>query len=232
MHNRLHLTFEFAPWRLSGVVYGNLLNDPAALAALGSAVDAPPYKAPPKAPILYVKPRNTLAISGSAVVVPADAQALEIGAALGIVIGRTACRVSADDAIDHVGGWCLVADLSVPHDSFYRPGVRFKALDGSCLIGPEVVPRSALPDPDALRIRVAVDGKPLHTATTAGMRRTVVQLLQDVSDFMTLQAGDILLLGVAAGAPRIGAGHGFVIDAAGLGRLEGRLIDAQQKDAA
>ncbi|MEO8122735.1 MAG: fumarylacetoacetate hydrolase family protein, partial [Burkholderiales bacterium] len=85
-----HSRFEFAPWRLSGVVYGTLLNDPAALAALGDAASAPPYKAPPSAPVLYLKPRNTLRGSGALVEVPIDAGEFEIGAALGIVIGRVA----------------------------------------------------------------------------------------------------------------------------------------------
>lgn len=224
--------FEFSPWRLSGVIYGTLLNDPAALAALGESVDAPPYKAPPKAPALYLKPRNTLATSGACFTVPAEAEAIEIGAALGIVIGRSACRVSAATAMDHVAGWTLVADLSIAHDSFYRPSVRLKARDGSCLIGPQVVPRSALPDPDSLEIGVAVDGKPVHTARTAGMRRSVAELLQDVSDFMTLHPGDVLLLGVSAGAPRVGAAHSFTIEAVGLGCLEGRLVAEPAKEAA
>jgi 5-oxopent-3-ene-1,2,5-tricarboxylate decarboxylase/2-hydroxyhepta-2,4-diene-1,7-dioate isomerase len=216
--------FDFAPWRLSGVVYGTLLNDPAALAALGDAVYAPPYKAPPVAPVLYLKPRNTLAASGSAVVVPADAGELEIGAALGLVIGRSACRVHAADASAFVAGWTLVADLSVPHESLYRPNVRCRARDGSCLVGPRVVPRAALVDPDALEITVAVDGRSVHRTRTAGMLRPVAQLLQDVTEFMTLHPGDILMLGVAAGAPRVGAGHAFTIEAPGVGRLEGRLV--------
>ena len=49
---------DAAPWRLSGVVYGTLLNDPATLAELGDAVHAAPYKAPPRAPVLYLKPRK------------------------------------------------------------------------------------------------------------------------------------------------------------------------------
>ena len=83
----------FPPYRLSGVVYGCLLNHRPALAALGEAVNAAPYKAAPKAPVLYVKPRNTLAGDGATVCVPTDATELELGAALGLVIGRTACRV-------------------------------------------------------------------------------------------------------------------------------------------
>lgn len=219
-----HCRFEFAPWHLSGVVYGTLLNDPAALAALGDAASAAPYKAPPTAPVMYLKPRNTQCSSGTSVEVPSDAGEFEIGAALGIVIGRAACRVRASDAAAHIAGWTLMADLSVPHASFYRPSVRFKARDGSCLVGPRVVPAAALADPDALSMQITVDGKLVHVARTGGMRRPVAQLLQDVTEFMTLQPGDILMLGVAAGAPRCAAGQNFAIECPAIGKLEGRLV--------
>ncbi|MFZ9677497.1 MAG: fumarylacetoacetate hydrolase family protein [Quisquiliibacterium sp.] len=215
---------DAAPWRLSGVVYGTLLNDPATLAELGDAVHAAPYKAPPRAPVLYLKPRNTLTQSGAALEVPADVGELEIGAALGIVIGRTACRVSQADALAHVGGWMLVADLCVPHRAFYRPSVRLRARDGSCVLGPRVVPRDAIVDPDALELAVSVDDLAVQTVRTATMSRSVARLLQDVTEFMTLRPGDLLLLGLAAGAPRARAGQRFAIEAPQLGRLTGELV--------
>jgi 5-oxopent-3-ene-1,2,5-tricarboxylate decarboxylase / 2-hydroxyhepta-2,4-diene-1,7-dioate isomerase len=218
------LDFPMPPWRLSGVVYGTLLNDAAALAALGAAASQPPYKAPPKAPVLYVKPRNTLAASGSRIEVPADAGAFEIGAALGLVIGRTACRVSAAQAMSFVAGCVLVADLSVPHDSYYRPSIRFKARDGSCLIGPQVLACASVADPGAVQLHVSIDGQRVHGASLAGAVRPAAQLLADVTDFMTLQPGDLLLLGVAAGAPQARAGQQFAIEAEGLGRLQGHLV--------
>jgi 5-oxopent-3-ene-1,2,5-tricarboxylate decarboxylase/2-hydroxyhepta-2,4-diene-1,7-dioate isomerase len=61
------IPFDVVPYRLSGTVYGTLLNHRSAIAALGEAVNQPPYNAPPKAPVLYIKPRNTLAASGSQV---------------------------------------------------------------------------------------------------------------------------------------------------------------------
>lgn len=216
--------FEFAPWRLSGVVYGTLLNDPRALAALGAAASAPPYKAPPQAPVLYLKPRNTLRAGGAAVELPADGTEFEIGAALGIVIARDACRVRAADAAAFIAGWTLVADLSLPQASLYRPNVRFKALDGTCLIGPRVVPATALAEPDALEMQVSIEGQVVHRARTGGMLRPVAQLLQDVTAFMTLAPGDILMTGVAAGAPCCGAGQRFAIDCAAIGALEGRVV--------
>ncbi len=217
------LDLDFAPWRLSGVVVGTLLNDPASVAALGDAVNAPPYKAPPRAPVLYVKPRNTLATDGAVVAVPADAGRLVIGASLGMVIGRSACRVAADRALDFVAGWVLVADLCVPHSNLYRPNVRLRARDGSCLLGP-AVPRQAVVDPASLQFRVTVGDRPTHVARTSGRTRPVAQLLQDVTEFMTLHAGDVLMLGTSAGAPAGQIGESFAIDCDGLGRLQGHLV--------
>jgi len=222
-------TFSFAPYRLSGTVYGVLLNHAPALAALGDAVNAAPYKAPPKAPVLYVKPRNTLAGPGATMAVPHGVQALRIGANLGVVIGRTACRISAARALDFVAGYAIVDDLSVPHDSWYRPAVRHNARDGSCVIG-AVVARQQVPDPDALAVQVSVDGT-LAQATTTGQRiRPLAQLLADVTDFMTLAPGDIVLLGTSLGAPAARAGQRITIEIEGLGRLEHGLSAAAAHD--
>lgn len=217
------LAFDFAPWRLSGQVVGVLLNHRPALAALGDAVQAAPYKAPPRAPVLYLKPRNTQVPHGSTVRVPADAPALEVGANLGLVIGRTACQVAPADALAHVAGLVLVADLSVPHASFYRPSVRHKARDGFCPLGPQVWPLQAVAAVDDLHLQVAVDGQVVHHASTGDRVRAAAALLADVSAFMTLSPGDVLLLGTAAGAPLVAAGHGVRISAPGLGDLSFQL---------
>jgi 5-oxopent-3-ene-1,2,5-tricarboxylate decarboxylase / 2-hydroxyhepta-2,4-diene-1,7-dioate isomerase len=226
-----YLPFDAPPHRLSGVVVGTLMNHAAALAALGRATDEAPYKAPPRGPILYVKPRNTLAASGAEVAVPRSCEQLEIGASLGLVIGRSACRVAEGDALAHLAGCTLVADLGVAHESYYRPQVRFKALDGSCLIGPRVVGRARLGDPDQLALCVRVDGEVVHTTSTAGMIRPAARLVADVSEFMTLRPGDVLMLGVALGAPRARAGQSFAIECARIGRLDGRLVAERAEPA-
>jgi 5-oxopent-3-ene-1,2,5-tricarboxylate decarboxylase/2-hydroxyhepta-2,4-diene-1,7-dioate isomerase len=216
-------SFAFAPYHLSGTVYGTLMNDPQALVALGDSVHQAPYKAPPKAPVLYVKPRNTLTGAGATLALPAGWDALEIGATLGLVIGRTACRVSVNDALTYVAGYTIVADVSLPHDSFYRPSIRFKARDGFCPIGP-VMPASAVAHPNALGVRVYLDGQLAQATTTAGRVRAAAQLLAAVTDFMTLQPGDILMLGVSAGAPQARAGQRVAIEIDGLGRLENTVV--------
>jgi len=219
------------PWRLSGVVYGALLNHAPALAALGDAVNAAPYKAPPRAPVLFVKPPNTLLAAGRAVAAPDDGDAWQVGVSLGIVIGRTACRVREAAANTVIAGYTMVVDFSVPHESFYRPSVRFKARDASCYIGPRVVAASDVASPDSLAITVSIDGLAVQQTSTANMQRPVARLLADVTDFMTLAPGDVLMLGVPLGAPLARAGQRVSAEIAGIGRYE-TAIAASAKVAA
>jgi 5-oxopent-3-ene-1,2,5-tricarboxylate decarboxylase/2-hydroxyhepta-2,4-diene-1,7-dioate isomerase len=206
-----------------GTVYGTLLNHREALAALGDQVNVAPYKAPPKAPIMYIKPRNTWAKSGDAVHVPSDVHELQMGATLGLVIGRTACKVSVADALDHVAGFLVMNDISVPHDSFYRPSMRFKCRDGSCPMG-AYASRDAVANPDALAVTVAIDGVVVQRTDTGGRVRSVAQLLADVTEFMTLHPGDVLSIGVAANAPLAHAGQRVTIAIEGVGQLENVLL--------
>lgn len=215
---------EFAPWRLSGTVIGVLMNHAPALAALGDAVNAAPYKAPPKAPVLYLKPRNTHCGPGARVALPMDVPEVEIGAALGLVIGRTACKVAEAEALEHVAGLTIVADLCVPHESVYRPSVRQRARDGFCPIGPRVWPLRPGLDVGAMTVRVAVDGAEVHRTTTGDRIRPAARLIADVSAFMTLSVGDVLMLGVCANAPRAGAGHAVAVAIDGLGELTFELV--------
>lgn len=218
------IAMDVTPYGLSGIVYGTLLNQRNALDALGAAASQPPYQAPPRAPVLYIKPRNTLNGPDGAVVLPADVPEFEAGATLGVVFARSACRVSARDALEVVAGYTIVNDFSVPHAEYYRPAVRFTARDGSCCMGPQVVARLRIADPDALDLRVYVDGQLAQQGSTRDLIRPVRQLIAEVTDFMTLQAGDLLLVGVPAGAPRVRAGQSVAVEIDGLGRLENAVV--------
>ncbi|PRH40044.1 2-hydroxyhepta-2,4-diene-1,7-dioate isomerase [Burkholderia vietnamiensis] len=208
-----------------GTVYGALLNQRSALDALGDAVHAPPYGRPPQAPVLYIKPANTHACDGAAVVVPAGVEALEIGASVAVVFSRRATRVPAEHAFDYLHGFTLASDVSIPHPDYYRPAVRFKCRDGFCPLGPAIVSAHALAlaDADAIALSVKIDGA-TAAASTATLIRPVRELIADVTAFMSFDAGDVLLLGVAGGAPRARAGSAIEIAAAGLGTLRHTLI--------
>lgn len=212
-------------------VVGLMLNDPAYLAELGPAASEPPYKAPPKAPVLYIKPANTYARSGSQVVLPADVSEVWVGACLGIQIGQRATAVKPESAADYIAGYRLVADLTVPHQTFYRPAIKQKCRDGFCPLG-EVSSASAVAHPDELEISVTVDNAPPWRTTTHDRVRSVAQALADVTEFMTLHAGDVLLLGIPANPPLARAGQEVQIHAEGFTPLSFTLVAAEKEKSA
>jgi 5-oxopent-3-ene-1,2,5-tricarboxylate decarboxylase/2-hydroxyhepta-2,4-diene-1,7-dioate isomerase len=203
-----------------GAVYGVLLNYRGALERF--AVSGAP--APPRAPVLFVKPANTWIAYGDAIPVPGDMESVEVGAAIGIVMGGTACRVAAVDALRLVAGYTIVNDISEPQAGFDRPPTRQRCRDGFCAIGPWIVPRHAVPSPDSLSLRVMINGVERAESTTANMIRSVAKLIADVSEFVTLSAGDILHTGIPQNTPRIGAGDRVRIEVDGIGALENRVV--------
>lgn len=209
---------------IRGAVYGTALNFRGALAALGAAVSAPPYQVPPRAPILYLKPRNTWVGHGAAVCVPDGHESVALGPTLGVLIGRSATRVSVAAALDHVAGYTVVNDLALPHGSYYRPAIAQQCRDGFCPIGPWVVEAAGIADPDALRIRAYVDDRLCLESSTAELIRPLPQLLCEISAFMTLRAGDLLLVGLPENLPLARAGERMTVEIEGLGRLENPLV--------
>lgn len=213
---------------LSGTVYGALLNHRPELLALGDAVNQPPYKSAPRAPVLAVMPRHTHADDGSVLVVPAGSEGLEVGVALGIVIGRVACRVPLHAALDFVAGYLVLGEVTLPMSGklaiHYRPGARLRARDGFCPLGPRVTPAQDFAAPDEQVMRVWVDGEVAQTTTTGDRLRGVAQLIVDVTEFMTLQPGDVLSLGRSHGAPLVRAGQQVVLQVEGLAPLHHRVV--------
>jgi 5-oxopent-3-ene-1,2,5-tricarboxylate decarboxylase / 2-hydroxyhepta-2,4-diene-1,7-dioate isomerase len=182
-----------------------------------------PHHRPPKFPVLYMKPANTWSIGGQSVALPDGVDEVDVGATLGVAFARTAARVSEAEALNFVAGYCIVNDVTIPHTSLLRPPLKQKCRDGFCPIGP-LVPASAVGAADALEIRSFVDGELRHTANTATLRRSVARLIADVSEFMSLAPGDLLLMGVPHGVPRARVGQRVAIEIDGLGRLENRLV--------
>ena len=209
---------------IRGTVYGTLLNHRDTMAALGDEVNAVPYKAPPKAPILYIKPRNTHVGNDDQVLVPSDATELQIGATLGVVIGRVASKVGLTDALTYVSGYTIVNDISVPHSSFYRPSMRFKCRDTFCPIGSAIVPAEKVKNPDNLAITVSIDGEVVQKTNTSDRIRSIAQLLVDVTEFMTLHPGDVLSIGISGSCPLAKVGQTVSIEIEGVGKLENHLV--------
>lgn len=211
-----------------GTVIGTLLNARPLLEALGNAVHEAPYKAPPQAPILYIKPANTVIADGAPVPLPHDIDEVEIGATLGIVIGRHASRVPVEHALDFVQGYVVVNDITVPHTSVYRPAIKQRCRDGFCPVGRWVIDRDQIADPDSLEVNVYLNGRLQAQCSTAGLVRNVARLIADVTEFMALSAGDVLLVGTLPNKngplPRARAGDHVAIEISGVGMLANPLV--------
>jgi 5-oxopent-3-ene-1,2,5-tricarboxylate decarboxylase/2-hydroxyhepta-2,4-diene-1,7-dioate isomerase len=200
-------------------VVGALLNFRGAWAAMEPAMHQEPHFKPPLHPVLYVKPANTWRANGDAIVLPAGVDEIEVGATLGVVMGASTSRVSEQDALDYVGGYMAVNDVTVPHTAILRPPIKQKCRDSFCPMGP-MVPSASVSDPGALVIRAYVNGELKATNTTANLVRPVARLIAEVTEFMTLEAGDVLLVGVPENVPRARAGDRVAVEIEGVGRVE------------
>lgn len=200
--------------KVSGTVFGVILNDNASLQKIGS-LDEAPYKGAPKAPVLYIKPASTVVGCGATVNLPQGAESVEVAATIGLVMGRAAGRLSSGNALDAVAGIVLAGDLSLPHASYYRPAIREKCFDGALPIS-SVKP---LADLASLVLTTEIDGQVVEQRSLADLVRAPARLLADVTEWMTLSQGDVLLVGVSYMAPQAKAGSSVRISAEGLGSL-------------
>jgi len=198
----------------TGTVYGVLLNFRAEVELLAAQMSQPPYKAPPKVPVLYVKTANTWSPHGSAIVVPAHVSEVEVGATIAMVIG-------ADGDVE---GFVPMNDLSIPHASFFRPPVRFKCVDGFLGIGPAMRDAQEVADPSEFRLELRINGELRQSLDFSQLVRNASQLLADVSEFMTLAHADVLMLGCDAGRPLARPGDRIEISAPGFETLANTLV--------
>ena len=123
--------------------------------------DQPPYKAPPQAPVLYIKPANTFSANGTTIALPVGVTEVEIGATVGMVM----------QSATEIAGYVLMNDLSIPHDSFFRPPVKFKCLDGFLCIGDRVRARNEAGDPAIFVLQVRINDELKQTVGDPLVRR-------------------------------------------------------------
>ena len=153
----------------------------------------------PDRPLLFAKWPNTLIASGEPIRIPAVCEHPDYEAELGVVIGRRASRVSADDALDFVRGYVVANDVS-GRDLQFADGqwVRGKSLDTFLPVG-DLVPASEVPDPQALPIRAILNGETMQDSSTANQIFGVAEVIAFVSQAITLEPGDLIITGTPAG---------------------------------
>ena len=167
-----------------GTVYGALLNFQQEWNLRAPQMSEAPHKGAPKAPVLFIKTANTFKASGDSIAIPSAVADVDIGANLAWVFGPDAKPVAC----------VLVNDVSIPHESYYRPPVKFKCVDGFLGVGAKALAIAQVKT-DAVVITVKVNGQVVQRVNYADTVRKSQTLLADISEFMTFQEGDVLLLG-------------------------------------
>ena len=118
----------------------------------------------------------------------------------------------------------VLADVRIPHESLFRPPVKFNCLDGFLGIGDRIRARNEAGDPAVFKLEVRVNGELKQTVRFSQLVRPADKLLADVSEFMTLGEGDMLMLGCDAGRPRAKVGDRIQISMPALGTLSNTLV--------
>lgn len=158
-------------------------------------------KAPPDEPILFMKATNAVVGPNDDIEIPRGSTKTDWEVELGVVIGKRAKYVSEAEALNHVVGYCVVNDVSERAFQSERGGqwTKGKSHDTFGPIGPWLVTREEVPDPQKLALWLDVDGVRRQTGTTATMIFGVAHLVSYISQFMTLEPGDIIATGTPPG---------------------------------
>jgi 2-keto-4-pentenoate hydratase/2-oxohepta-3-ene-1,7-dioic acid hydratase in catechol pathway len=155
----------------------------------------------PSEPIMFMKATTAICGPDDEVLIPRGSEKTDWEVELGVVIGTTARYVAEEDALSHVAGYCVVNDVSERAFQTERGGqwVKGKSADTFGPTGPWLVTRDEVPDPQALKMWLDVDGERRQDGSTATMVFGVAHLVSYCSQFMTLAPGDIISTGTPPG---------------------------------
>ena len=160
----------------------------------------------PPEPLFFIKAPSAICGPNDPIVAPRGAAKLDYEVELAVVIGRDARYVDEADSMRHVAGYCIVNDVSERAFQLERGGTttKGKSADSFGPVGPWLVTADEIRDPQTLQLWTTVNGERRQDGSTANMVFTVRSLVAYVTQFMSLQAGDVISTGTPAGV-----GHGY-----------------------
>jgi 2-keto-4-pentenoate hydratase/2-oxohepta-3-ene-1,7-dioic acid hydratase in catechol pathway len=187
----------------------------------------------PSEPIVFSKATTCISGPNDDIMLPRDSTKTDWEVELGVVIGTTARYVEKERALAHVAGYCVINDISERNFQLERGSQwdKGKGCDTFGPIGPWLVTRDEVPDPQALDMWLDLNGEPMQRGNTRTMVFGVAQLVSYVSQFMTLLPGDIITTGTPPGVgmgkkPQryLKAGDRMTLGIAGLGEQRQRVV--------
>ena len=183
--------------------------------------------AKPTEPIIFSKASSALSGPDDPVIIPRGAQKGDWEAELGVVIGKPALYVSEAEALGHVAGYCVINDVSERSFQIERGGqwIKGKSAPSFGPVGPWLVTPDEVPDPQALRLSLTLNGEVMQSSSTADMIFGVAEIISHMSQFMELRPGDVIATGTPEGVgmgmkpPRfLKPGDVMELEVEGLGR--------------
>lgn len=195
----------------------------------------------PEEPYLFTKFRSSVIGDGDPILVPRISKMADWEVELAVIIGRRGKYISRGDAMSYVAGYAIANDVSFRDLQFPRGWpeklsrhgmnwVKGKALDGAFPLGPWLVTRDEIPDPQNLRISLSVDGVQRQDSTTGDMIFGVGELIEYASSGLTLLPGDVISTGTPSGvayysgAPFLKDGDTVVCEIEGIGKLQNPVV--------
>ena len=156
----------------------------------------------PHWPVVFMKASSAVVGPGAAIRIPAVSDQVDYEVELAVVIGKPAREVPAHHAMDCVGGYTILNDVSVRDYQKVKGGGQWilgKSFDTHCPMGPWIVTADEIPDPHALAIECTVSGERLQSGCTSAMLRRIPELIEYISACMTLEPGDVIATGTPPG---------------------------------
>jgi 2-keto-4-pentenoate hydratase/2-oxohepta-3-ene-1,7-dioic acid hydratase in catechol pathway len=178
----------------------------------------------PAEPLVFLKPPSSLNAHGGAIVYPKISELVSYEGEVGVVIGKRARFVAAKDADEYVAGYTIVNDVTA-RDLQKKDGqwTRGKGFDTFCPVGPWVVPKEEV-EFGSLRVRTLVDGAVKQDGPVTDMIFSVGAIIEFVTQFMTLEPGDLIATGTPPGVGPIEPGSRVTIEIPGIGILENFVV--------
>jgi len=155
----------------------------------------------PKEPIIFMKATSAICDPNDDIIIPKNSTKSDWEVELGVIIGKEAKYISEDQSQDHIAGYCVVNDLSERDFQLEHCGqwVKGKSCDTFGPIGPYLVTKEEIPDPQNLKMWLDVNDQRMQNGSTSTMVYGVNYLVSYLSQFMSLQVGDIISTGTPPG---------------------------------
>lgn len=187
---------------------------------------------PPAEPLIFIKADNTLTGHRQVSVRPDNVEYMHYESELVVVIGKTAHKVSQDDAMDYVAGYTVCNDYAIRDylENYYRPNLRVKSRDTLTPIGPWIIDKSQIKDPHNLALYTYVNGELRQKGSTSDLIFNIPFLIAYLSDFMTLQPGDMIATGTPKGLSDVVPGDEVIVEVEGVGRLINYIISEKDHE--